>query len=254
MKYIGIIPARYASSRFPGKPLALISGQSMIQRTYRQAEKALKQVWVATDDERIEQEVRSFGGNVIMTSTEHKTGTDRCLEAAQKIAQTAHLLPGDVVLNIQGDEPFIKPEQILSLISCFDEKTQIATLIKKIDTAEELFNPNRPKVIFTTGKRAIYFSRQTIPFVKKADKNDWLSHFDFYKHIGMYAYRYDILQQITKIPQSPVELAESLEQNRWIEHGYSIRVEFTDYESMAVDTKEDLEKIKQNKSELGIGN
>jgi 3-deoxy-manno-octulosonate cytidylyltransferase (CMP-KDO synthetase) len=241
MKIIGIIPARYASTRFPGKPLADIGGKSMIQRVYEQAKKskALSEVIVATDDDRIAKHVKEFGGMVAMTSETHQSGTDRCFEAINKFDASA-----DVVINIQGDEPFIRPEQIDLVASCFeDENTQIATLVKKINTDLELFNPNTPKVLLNKKEEAIYFSRQTIPHIRGKETTEWLNEFTFYKHIGIYAYRTKVLAEITALKQSSLELAEALEQLRWIENGYTIKVKITDFESIAVDTPDDLKKL-----------
>lgn len=241
MNILGIIPARYASTRFPGKPLIDIGGISMIRRVYEQARKAgsLTEVIVATDDSRIEEHVRSFGGNVVMTSPDHPSGTDRCFEAATKFGKTA-----DVVINIQGDEPFIRPEQIDLVASCFSsDDVQIATLVKKINNKEELFNPNIPKVLLNIRKEAMYFSRQTIPHIRGTAESEWLTAHIFYKHIGIYAYRKDILAQITALERSGLELAESLEQLRWLEGGYKIKTEITDFESVAVDSPEDLQKL-----------
>jgi len=241
MKIIGIIPARYASTRFPGKPLVDIGGKSMIQRVYEQAKKstALADVVVATDDERIGSHVTAFGGNVVMTGTQHQSGTDRCFEAIGKFDASA-----DVVINIQGDEPFIRPEQIDLVASCFSSDTvRIATLVKKIISNEELFNANTPKVLLNREKEAIYFSRQTIPHLRGKEQSEWLNSFTFYKHIGIYAYRSAVLAEITALKQSPLELAESLEQLRWIENGYKLKVEITDFESVAVDAPEDLQKL-----------
>lgn len=242
MKFIGIIPARYASTRFLGKPLALIGGKPMIQRVYEQAKKALDKVVVATDDERIYDCVRGFGGEVVMTRADHKCGTDRCLEAYEKGKGHAD---DDVIINIQGDEPFIQPEQIEAIKSCFDrEGTDIATLVKPFtenDTPEALENPNSPKVIFNqeTGD-AILFSRSVIPYLRGIDRQDWLKQHKHYRHIGMYAYRADVLRKITTLPQSPLEIAESLEQLRWLENGYKIRVAICHTASMGIDTPEDL--------------
>ncbi|MCW3083413.1 MAG: 3-deoxy-manno-octulosonate cytidylyltransferase [Bacteroidetes bacterium] len=241
MKIIGIIPARYASTRFPGKPLTDIGGKSMIQRVYEQAKKSRKltDVVVATDDARIGEHVRSFGGNVVMTSEAHQSGTDRCFEAIQKFDATA-----DVVINIQGDEPFIHPEQINLVASCFNAgEVQLATLVKKISTNEELLNVNTPKVLLNKKMEAIYFSRQTIPHIRGKEQSEWLNHFTFYKHVGIYAYRTAVLAEITALKQSPLELAEALEQLRWIENGYKLKVEVTDLESVAVDTPDDLKKL-----------
>jgi 3-deoxy-manno-octulosonate cytidylyltransferase (CMP-KDO synthetase) len=241
MNIVGIIPARFASTRFPGKPLIDIAGKTMIQRVYEQAKKAnsISEVVVATDDERIAQHVQSFGGNVVMTSENHQSGTDRCFEAIEKFEINA-----DVVINIQGDEPFIQPEQIDLVASCFSLKeTELATLVKKISTNEELFNPNTPKVLLNSNKEAIYFSRQTIPHIRGKEQNDWLKQHTFYKHIGIYGYRTDVLATITQLKQSSLELAEALEQLRWLENGYKIKVEITDFESVAIDTPDDLQKL-----------
>lgn len=240
MKLLGIIPARYASSRFPGKPLIDIEGKTMIRRVYEQVKKSKKltEVIVATDDERIAAEVLSFGGNVLMTSDTHQSGTDRCAEV---IASNREY---DVVINIQGDEPFINPEQIDLLASCFENpRTKIATLVKEIQTAEELFNQNIPKVVRNTSGEAIYFSRQTIPFLRGVDQAQWLTKQTFYKHIGIYAYQAETLRSLTKLPLSRLEEAEALEQLRWIENGYAIQTAVTTHETVAVDTKEDLDKI-----------
>lgn len=241
MKSIGIIPARYGSSRFPGKPLADMGGKPMIQRVYEQVKKALNEVWVATDDERILKAVENFGGKAVLTSPDHKSGTDRCNEAFSKIGNGF-----DVVINVQGDEPFIQPQQIETLKSCFDSKeTELATLVKpfkKDDGFEVLFNPNSPKVVLNKNSEAIYFSRSIIPYIRDAHHTEWLDRHVFYKHIGMYAYRSDVLKKITLLPQSNLELAESLEQLRWIENGYKIKVGFTDIETIGIDTPEDMEQ------------
>jgi 3-deoxy-manno-octulosonate cytidylyltransferase (CMP-KDO synthetase) len=238
---LGIIPARYASTRFPGKPLVDIAGKSMIQRVYEQAKKCtgLSEVIVATDDDRIFDHVNSFDGVAVMTSTDHQSGTDRCAEVAQKHPDY------DVIINIQGDEPYIDPEQITKLISCFnDVGTQIATLIKKVQTEQELFNINSPKVIINKYSEAIYFSRSPLPHIRGQEPHHWLQHFTYFKHIGIYGYRADILQQITKLPVSSLEKAENLEQLRWIENGYKIKVAETELETHAIDTPEDLINLK----------
>ncbi|QCR21788.1 3-deoxy-manno-octulosonate cytidylyltransferase [Pontibacter sp. SGAir0037] len=241
MSILGIIPARYASTRFPGKPLVLINGKSMIQRVYEQAEKSesLAEVIVATDDERIHTHVQNFGGKAIFTAAEHQSGTDRCFEAYQQHDRTfTH------VINIQGDEPFIKPEQIDLLASCLQNPhTQLATLIKKIASAEELFNPNSPKVILNKAGEAIYFSRHPIPYCRNIPNDIWHRQHQYYKHIGIYAYRTDILEQITQLPPSSLELAESLEQLRWIENGFRIATAVTAFETFGIDTPEDLQKV-----------
>lgn len=240
MKFIGIIPARYASSRFPGKPLVVIEGKTMIQRVYEQVRKSKKldDVVVATDDERITAHVRDFGGQVVMTAASHQTGTDRCAEVISK-------LPGfDVAINIQGDEPFIDPGQIELLTSCFEHtETAIATLVKAINSEDELFNVNIPKVVRNTKGEAVYFSRQTIPFLRNVKQEKWLETHTFYKHIGIYAYRCSVLQELTELPISPLEQAEALEQLRWLENGYRIQTAVTETETIAVDTQQDLDRI-----------
>ncbi len=244
LKTIGIIPARYASTRFPGKPLVSISGKPMIQHVYEKSKAILDTVIVATDDERIFKAVKQFGGEVVMTSAEHKSGTDRCAEVLQKLESKGEHC--DVVINIQGDEPFLKTEHLELLASAFSEKeVQIATLIKKITDTETLFNPNTPKVISNKLGNAIYFSRSTIPYLRNAEKDDWLKKYNFYKHIGIYAYRSEVLKEITKLELSKLEMAENLEQNRWLENNYSIKTIITTEESIAVDTPEDLEKLKK---------
>jgi len=243
LRFVAIIPARYASTRFPGKPLVDIGGKTMIQRVYDQVSKVLDDVYVATDDERIFDKVRSFGGKVIMTSDAHRSGTDRCYEAFTKLDNWF-----DVVINVQGDEPFIQPEQIEALRNCFaDEETQIATLVKKIterDGVEVLFNPNSPKVVIDKQNNALYFSRSPIPYKRGSDEKNWIAEHDYYKHVGVYAYRSEVLSQIVQMPPSKLELAESLEQLRWLENGLKIKAGFTDVETVGIDTPEDLEKIK----------
>ena len=242
-RFIGIIPARYASSRFPGKPLADIRGKPMVQRVYEQASKALETVYVATDDDRIFSAVRAFGGNVVSTSPLHNSGTDRCTEAVM-LAEQEIGLAFDVVLNVQGDEPFIEPDQMELVKSCFSsDQVQIATLVKPVQSDEELFNPNRPKVIVSHEMEALYFSRSAIPHIRGKRPEEWLSSHQFYCHIGLYGFRRDVLPRITALPQSPLELAESLEQLRWIENGFHITVRSTTYESFGVDTPEDLQRL-----------
>ena len=241
MKFIGIIPARYASTRFPGKPLADMKGKYMIQRVYEQARKVLDNVCVATDDDRIFNAVKSFGGNVVMTSAEHRSGIDRCFEAYNRLGGNE-----DVIINIQGDEPFIKPEQIESLIACFDSpQTQIATLVRPFEATEgyeALANPNSPKVILNDKNEALYFSRSIIPYMRNISPEQWPDKHVYYKHIGMYGYRADILSQITQLPQSSLEIAESLEQLRWLQNGYTIKVGITTQETIGIDTPDDLQK------------
>lgn len=240
MKFVGIIPARYASSRFPGKPLADIGGKTMIQRVYEQVSALLDQVYVATDDERIYQAVEAFGGRVIMTSDQHRSGTDRCAEAMTKLPDQDF----DVVINIQGDEPFVETSQLQSLMACFDTPdTQIATLVKpfsKQDAYDTLANPNSPKVILNKQGEAIYFSRAVLPYLRGIPQEEYLQHHTFYKHIGIYAYRKDVLKDLAALEATPLEKAESLEQLRWLENAYRIRTAITLVENVAVDTPEDL--------------
>ena len=243
--FAGIIPARYASMRFPGKPLALIGSKPMIQLVYEQASKALENVFVATDDERIYNKVEEFGGKAVMTATTHMSGTDRCAEAAEIIGKKWCNKP-DIVINIQGDEPFIKPEQIDLLKKCFDsEDVKIATLIRKTAPGEDLFNPNQIKVVIDKFNQALYFSRSVIPFVREADPSQWTLRHSFYKHVGLYAYRTDVLGELTRLFRTPLEIAESLEQNRWLENGFRIKTSVTKWESIGIDTPEDLEKAKE---------
>lgn len=244
MNFIGIIPARYASTRFPGKPLVEVGGKMMIQRVYEQVSSILSHVYVATDDVRIEEAVKSFGGKVIMTSPNHQSGTDRIAETVETLAKAGNSF--DIAINIQGDEPFISPSQIKLLMDCFnDRSTQIATLVKKIENEETLFNANSPKVLFNVNKEAILFSRSTIPHIRGKEQKDWLQSHTFYKHIGIYAFKVEVLKAITKLPQSSLERAESLEQLRWIENGYKIKVAITDEEGLAIDTPDDLERANE---------
>jgi 3-deoxy-manno-octulosonate cytidylyltransferase (CMP-KDO synthetase) len=243
MNVLGIIPARWASVRFPGKPLVKIGDKSMIQRVYEQSAKALKYVVVATDDERIVEEVKTFGGQVVMTGENHQSGTDRCTEALNKFeAETG--IRFDIVVNIQGDEPFIQPEQITDVVNCFnDPNAEISTLIKKITDDDALFNPNNPKVILNSNNEAIYFSRSTIPYVMNCEQTEWLKKHTFYEHLGLYGYKSKVLRQITKLAPSSLEKSESLEQNRWLENGFKIKVAETDHENISIDTQEDLDQI-----------
>jgi 3-deoxy-manno-octulosonate cytidylyltransferase (CMP-KDO synthetase) len=243
--FAGIIPARYASSRFPGKPLVTIGGKPMIQRVYEQASKSLDTVFVATDDSRIYDAVSDFGGKAIMTSSEHQSGTDRCAEAVDILTKEKGI-KADVVINIQGDEPFIRPEQIDLLVSCFtDNSVGIATLVRKVEPGEDLANPNHPKVIIDLSGNAIYFSRTAIPYIRDAEMSKWTLLHLYYKHIGLYAYRTDILKRITLLTMSSLEIAESLEQNRWLENGYKVRTAVTEWESICIDTPGDLEKARK---------
>lgn len=253
LKYIAIIPARYASTRFPGKPLAMLGGKPVIQRVWEQVSSVVDAAVVATDDERIAQAVESFGGRAIMTSPNHKSGTDRCWEAYQKQGEEF-----DVVINVQGDEPFIAHSQLSAIMACFeDENTDIATLVKPFaeeDGLSALENPNSPKVVLDNDSCAVYFSRSVIPYLRGVEREDWLKHHTFYKHIGMYAFRRDVLGEVTALPQSTLEKAESLEQLRWLENGYKIGVGISDVETVGIDTPEDLERaeefLKAQKSNL----
>ena len=241
MKFMAIIPARYASTRFPGKPLAVLGGKTVIQRVYEQVSSLLDEVYVATDDERIFQAVESFGGRAVMTRTDHKSGTDRIEEAAEKIGSDA-----DIIINVQGDEPFIQPSQIETLMHLFDApETQIGTLGKRFETIEGVENPNSPKIVTDNRGFALYFSRSPIPYVRGIDRNLWLEAYPFLKHLGIYAYRREVLREVTQLPQGRLEKAESLEQLRWLENGYRIRVGLTDVETVGIDTPEDLQRAEE---------
>lgn len=238
MKFTAIIPARYASTRFPGKPLALLSGKPIIQHVYEQVKQVIKDVWVATDDQRIFETVNTFGGKAVMTRKDHKSGTDRIEEAAEKIQTQA-----DIIINVQGDEPFIQPSQIETLCELFKHpQTQIATLGKPFEDIEAVKNTNSPKIVTNYQGFALYFSRSVIPFVRGIEENKWLEHFPYLKHLGIYAYRREILKEITKLPMSSLEKAESLEQLRWLQNGYHIRVGITNVETIGIDTPKDLER------------
>lgn len=242
---IGLIPARYASTRFPGKPLADIGGKPMIRRVYEQVRKTLPNVAVATDDSRIAEAVMEFGGRVVMTSAQHRSGTDRCAEAVSKV-EAEDGRSYKVVVNIQGDEPFIKPEQVALLTSAFDDpRVDIATLVKLADSEEDLFNPNKPKVVISAQGDALYFSRQPIPYLRGAAEHDWLKSHKYWNHIGLYAYRTETLHKLTKLAAGDLEKCESLEQLRWLENGYRVRVLPTKLESLSIDTPEDLEELKR---------
>ena len=249
MKFIAVIPARYASTRFPGKPLAVLGGKTVIQRVYEQAVSVLPEAYVATDDERIFKCVEDFGGRAVMTRADHKSGTDRIEEAVEKIEGSGKWKEeGDnlVVINIQGDEPFIQPSQIETLMHLFDDpETQIGTLGKRFDTIEAVRNPNSPKIVTDRRGFALYFSRSVIPFIRGVEADEWMPHYPFLKHLGVYAYRREVLAEVTRLPQSALEKAESLEQLRWLENGYRIRVGLTDVETVGIDTplKRDEMKI-----------
>lgn len=244
MKVLGIIPARFASTRFPGKPLAMIDNKPLIRLVYDQASKMLDNLYVATDDERIERVVSEFGGKVIMTSTAHKSGTDRCAEALETIQKIKNYSP-DIVINIQGDEPFIKPQQINLLIESFrDKDVEISTLIKEISGEEELKDPNIPKVVISENGNALYFSRSLIPFIRNKSDMQLMETLQFYKHIGIYGYRADILKELSKLQPTDLEIAESLEQLRWLQKGYKIRTSISKWDSIGIDTPADLENAK----------
>lgn len=244
MNFVGIIPARYASTRFPGKPLAKLGGKTVIERVYRQVSKVLDYVYVATDSEQIFNTVISFGGNAIMTYPNHKSGTDRVEEAVNKTGKKF-----DVVINIQGDEPFIHESQIKTICECFDDpQTMIATLGRPFsnnDTIAELENPNSPKIVCDNNNFAMYFSRSIIPYIRNVEKQEWLNSFNYLKHIGLYAYRRNVLSEITQLKQSSLEIAESLEQLRWLQNGYKIKVGITEIETIGIDTPEDLQKAEE---------
>lgn len=241
MKFIGIIPARYASTRFPGKPLALLGGKPVIQHVYEKVAAVLEAAYVATDDERIYDVVKSFGGQVVMTRTDHKSGTDRIEEAIEKIGGE-----WDVVVNVQGDEPFVAKSQLDTICHCFDDPTtQIATLGKPFESMEAVQNPNSPKIVVDNMGFAMYFSRSVIPYVRGKEKSSWLTHYPFLKHLGIYAYRKDVLRLVTQLPQSSLEIAESLEQLRWLQNGFKIKVGTTDVETVGIDTPQDLERAEE---------
>jgi 3-deoxy-manno-octulosonate cytidylyltransferase (CMP-KDO synthetase) len=243
IKFIGIIPSRFASTRFPGKPLANINGKTMIKRVYERASQVLNTLIVATDDERIYREVLSFGGKAVMTSESHQSGTDRCYEALMKFSEFS-ATSYDVVINIQGDEPFIRSDQIELLKGCFmDANVDIATLIKPIEDNDLLFNPNKPKVVINNMGEALYFSRSPIPYIRDTVKENWYKNHRFYQHIGMYAYRSDVLKRITGLKIAKLEKAESLEQLRWLENGLKIQTAVTAFESHGIDTPEDLNHV-----------
>lgn len=244
MKFIAIIPSRYASTRFPGKPLAMLGGKTVIQRVYEQVTKAIDNAIVATDDERIFNHVRSFGGKAIMTGSHHRSGTDRCWEAYKNNDGNE-----DIIINVQGDEPFIMPEQIEAIMQCFDDDiTDIATLVKPFDqigSFEELENPNTAKVVVDNNMNALYFSRSVIPYLRGIDKTLWPAKHQYYTHLGMYAYRAEVLEKVTKLAPSSLEIAESLEQLRWLENGMKIKVGITQHSSIGIDTPQDLERAEQ---------
>ena len=241
MKFMAIIPARYASTRYPGKPLAILGGKTVIQRVYEQVKSVLDDVYVATDDDRIYNTVTDFGGKAVMTRADHKSGTDRIEEAAEKIG-----LDADVIINVQGDEPFIQPSQIETLMQLFDApETQIGTLGKPFESIDAVENPNSPKIVTDNRGFALYFSRSTIPFIRGKERDSWFGEYPFLKHLGVYAYRREVLAEVTKLPMSSLEKAESLEQLRWLQNGYRIRVGLTDIETVGIDTPEDLTRAEE---------
>ena len=238
MTFTAIIPARYASTRFPGKPLAVLGGKTVIQRVYEQVKSVLSEVYVATDDERIFSCVEAFEGMAVMTRSDHQSGTDRIQEAVEKTGTKA-----DVIINVQGDEPFIQPSQIQTLMQLFDDpSTQIGTLGKPFESIEAVENPNSPKIVTDIKGFALYFSRSVIPYIRGKERQEWLGAYPFMKHLGVYAYRKEVLEEVTKLPQSSLEVAESLEQLRWLQNGYRIRVGLTDVETVGIDTPEDLQR------------
>ena len=238
---MAIIPARYASTRFPGKPLAVLGGKTVIQRVYEQVSSVLDEVYVATDDQRIYDCVTGFGGRAVMTREDHKSGTDRIEEAVEKIHSSA-----DVIINVQGDEPFIQPSQINTLMSLFDDPdTQIGTLGKLFESIEAVENPNSPKIVTDNRGFALYFSRSVIPYIRGKERKEWFGEYPFLKHLGIYAYRREVLKEVTLLPQSSLEKAESLEQLRWLQNGYRIRVGLTDVETVGIDTPEDLQRAEE---------
>jgi 3-deoxy-manno-octulosonate cytidylyltransferase (CMP-KDO synthetase) len=241
MKFMAIIPARYASTRYPGKPLAILGGKTVIQRVYEQVKSVLDDVYVATDDDRIYNTVTDFGGKAVMTRADHKSGTDRIEEAAEKIG-----LDADVIINVQGDEPFIQPSQIETLMHLFGApETQIGTLGKPFESIDAVENPNSPKIVTDNRGFALYFSRSIIPFIRGKELDSWYGEYPFLKHLGVYAYRREVLAEVTKLPMSSLEKAESLEQLRWLQNGYRIRVGLTDIETVGIDTPEDLTRAEE---------
>ena len=244
MKILGIIPARYASTRFPGKPLADINGKPMIQHVYEKAAQKLDEVLVATDDERIVSCIKGFKGNVILTSDKHKTGTSRCIEAYEIYSKKTKN-KYDVIINVQGDEPTLMPDQFDEIISCFyDKKTEIATLTKQTLDIEEILNPNIVKVVFDKDNFALYFSRSPIPFLRDKEKSLWAETGIFYKHVGIYAFKTGILKKLKKLEVSILDASESLEQLNWLYHGYNIKVQTTMFSNIGIDTPDDLEILK----------
>ena len=247
MTFTAIIPARYASTRFPGRPLAVLGGKTVIQRVYEQVNNVLSEVYVATDDERIFKCVESFGGKAVMTRSDHQSGTDRIQEAVEKTSTQT-----DVIINVQGDEPFIQPSQIQTLMQLFDDpSTQIGTLGKYFENIEAVENPNSPKIVMDDRGFALYFSRSVIPYIRGKERQNWFGEYPFLKHLGVYAYRREVLTEVTKLPQSSLEKTESLEQLRWLQNGYRIRVGLTDVETVGIDTPEDLQRAEAFLNQIG---
>jgi len=242
MKVLGIIPARWASTRFPGKPLIMLGDKTMIHRVYEQTSKVLDNVVVATDDNKIAEEVKKFNGQVVITSDKHQSGTDRCAEALELYQQKVND-KFDIVINIQGDEPFIQPQQIKQVVDSFDNNTQISTLVRKITDNKTIFYLNNAKVVFNNKNEALYFSRAPIPYVAKSEKKNWIDKYTFYEHIGLYGYKSSVLKELTMLKPSKLELSESLEQNRWLENGYKIKISESNFENISIDTEEDLKNI-----------
>ena len=247
MTFTAIIPARYASTRFPGKPLVVLGGKTVIQRVYEQVNNVLSEVYVATDDERIFKCVESFGGKAVMTRSDHQSGTDRIQEAVEKTSTQT-----DVIINVQGDEPFLQPSQIQTLMQLFDDpSTQIGTLGKYFENIEAVENPNSPKIVMDNRGFALYFSRSVIPYIRGKERQNWFGEYPFLKHLGVYAYRREVLTEVTKLPQSSLEKTESLEQLRWLQNGYRIRVGLTDVETVGIDTPEDLQRAEAFLNQIG---
>jgi 3-deoxy-manno-octulosonate cytidylyltransferase (CMP-KDO synthetase) len=241
-KVVAVIPARYASTRYPGKPLVDLGGKTMIQRTYERVAtvKGWDQIIIATDDERIFKVAQSFGATVMMTSASHVSGTDRCAEVLANLGDGI-----DYIVNIQGDEPYIEPQQLIEITNAMDSNAPILTLVKQITTIDTLFNPNCPKVVLDKNNQALYFSRHAIPYMRGLPQEDWLTHHRYFKHIGLYAYRTDILMSISQLPASDLETSEALEQLRWLQNGFPIQAVETQFETIGIDSPEDLEKIKK---------
>ena len=245
MKFLGVIPARYGSTRLEGKPLADINGKPMIQWVYEKVKLEMDHVYVATDDLRIKDAVEKFGGKAVMTAENHTTGTNRCLEALEIITSELKV-SFDVIINIQGDEPMIDPEQIKTLKQCFDDDSaELATLVIPVTDSNDLVNDSEVFVTFDKNMHALYFSRAVIPVVHGVKRNEWMNKATFYKHLGLYAYTAEALKEFANLPQSNLENLEKLEQNRWMENGGVIKIGITKHQSIPVDTVDDLERIRK---------